>query len=78
MISAADPVLKRVELTSRDLARIPGVPWAVSAAQVVNDRQCLILEIDGQRVRLMRGGRTAVTMDGPVPAVEYVLFWIQS
>lgn len=79
MISALDPVLRRVELTDTDVSRIAGVPWTVGETQVVDLRRCLILEVDGHRVRVTppRGGR-AVVMDGAERAVEYVLFWIRS
>lgn len=78
MISAADPVLQRVKLSDRDISRIPDIPWNTRLTQVVNGKECLVLEIDGQRIRLLLNDNKSVTMDGPENAVDYVMFWIRS
>eukprot|EP00873_Tetraselmis_striata_P033656 jgi/Tetstr1/453920/TSEL_040839.t1 len=56
MICATDPVLATVGLTAQDIERITSMPWHVNAQQVVDGKQCLVLEIDGHRVRLLTRG----------------------
>lgn len=77
MICATDPVLATVGLTAQDIERITSMPWHVNAQQVVDGKQCLVLEIDGHRVRLLTRG-DEVTMDGARRAVQFVMFWIRS
>lgn len=76
--SRLDPPFRAEKITARELARIPDIPWACSIPQTVNGARRLVLQIDGNRIRLTARKDGTAIIDGAYHAVEYVLFWLRS
>ena len=76
-MGSRDPVFKSERMSRRDLANMAGMPWTACSPQVVNGRRCMVLGLEGMRVRVVVADG-AVHMDGAEHAVDYVLFWIRS
>ena len=76
-LSYKDPVFKSERITEEEVTHRASIPWSVSSPQTVNGSQCLVLELDGMRVRLV-ALKNAICIDGAEQSVDYVLFWIRS